>query len=419
MRSDDRAAGGPLGEWTRPMIAPRKTDWVGAVAVAMVGAAILGVTSLPDAAGGATPPATTTTTVVKRVPSSGTYSVVVTVPAPRAQESVSVSVGSQAQNDVSLGPGEPAALAFELHLRHRRSFIVSVASSAGAVHVKIGAALQASAPPTPAGVGGTTGAGGSTGAAGATGTTGTVAPLVAPANGPYKHLVWSDEFAGAAGSAPNPANWSEDTYGSCGPGTLSKSTQSTANASLNGDGQLGITADGPPGYQSAQLDSGGHLSLEYGELEARIKLPSGSGLCTGFWMTGDGPAGCWPECGEIDIMEAISPTPDVAYATLHGPVLGSGNYQQWQQTLTSATPLDSAFHTYGLIWTPGRITWTFDGVPYASATPSELPASAKWVFSAHAFHVLLSLAVGGWPGPPTSAAAFPTTMYVDWVRLYD
>jgi beta-glucanase (GH16 family) len=41
------------------------------------------------------------------------------------------------------------------------------------------------------------------------------------------------------------------------------------------------------------------------------------------------------------------------------------------------------------------------------------------VFSGHSFHVLLSLAVGGWPGPPTSAAAFPATMYVDWVRLYD
>jgi beta-glucanase (GH16 family) len=410
------------------MIAPPRSACVGAIAAAMIGAAIVGVTVLPDVAGGATPPATTSTTVVKRVPRTGTYSVVVTVPAPSAQESVSVSVGSQSQNGVSLTPGEPAALAFQLHLRHRRSFTVSVASSAGAVHVKIGTALQASAPSTPAVVGGTTGAGGSTGATGATGSTGatgatgatgTAAALVAPASGPYKHLVWSDEFAGAAAGAPNPANWSDDTYGSCGPGTLSHSTQSTANASLNGDGQLGITADGPPGYQSAQLDSGGHVSLEYGELEARIKLPSGSGLCAGFWMTGDGPAGCWPACGEIDIMEAVSPTPDVAYATLHGPILGSFNYQQWEQTLTSATPLASAFHTYGLLWTPRRITWTFDGVPYASATPSELPANAKWVFSGHSFHVLLSLAVGGWPGPPTSAAAFPATMYVDWVRLYD
>jgi beta-glucanase (GH16 family) len=418
------------------MITARRTEWVRGIAAAMVASAVVGVASLPDAAGGATPPpATTTTTVVKRVPRSGSYAVVVTVPAPRAQESVSVSVGSQSQNNVSLVPGKPAELAFELHLRHGRTFAVGVTDSTGAMHVKVEAALQAATPPVPAGgngagtgstaatgatgAPGATGATGATGAIGATGTTGAPTPLVAPASGPYKQLVWSDEFAGPADSPPNPANWSEDTYGSCGSGTLSHSTQSDANAALNGDGQLGITADGPPAYQSAQLDSGGHLSLEYGELEARIKLPSGSGLCAGFWLTGDGAPGCWPGCGEIDILEAISPTPDVAYATLHGPVLGSPNYQQWDQTLTSAVPLASAFHTYGLIWSPRRITWTFDGVPYASATPSELPPSARWVFSGHSFHVLLSLSVGGWPGPPSSAAAFPATMFVDWVRLYD
>jgi beta-glucanase (GH16 family) len=373
--------------------------------------------ALATTASGAAPPATTVTTVVKRVPSAGSYAVVVTVPAPTAQESVSVTVGAQSQQNVTIYPGGPTALAFELHLRHK-FFTVSTASSAGPLHVDIAAVRQP--PPTLAtDVSGATGPLGSTGATGGIGTTGAAAPLVAPATGPYNHLVWSDEFNGPAGSLPNPANWTEDNYQSCGPGTLSNSTPSPANASLNGDGQLGITADGPPGYQSAQLDSGGHLSLEYGELEARIKLPSGSGLCAGFWMTGDGPTGCWPGCGEIDVMEAISPLPDVAFATLHGPVLGSSNYQQWEQTVTSATPLTAAFHTYGVIWRPGRITWTFDGVPYATATPNELPPSAQWVFSGHSFHVMLTLAVGGWPGPPASGAGFPTTMWLDWVRLYD
>jgi beta-glucanase (GH16 family) len=369
-------------------------------------------------ASGAPAPTTTVTTVVKRVPRAGAYSVVVTVPAPATQESVSVTVGAQSQQNVSVYPGDPTALAFELHLRHR-SFTVSTTSSAGPVRVSVSAALQSTSPTLSGGVTGATGPLGGEGSTGATGTTGTVAPLVAPTTGPYSHLAWSDEFQGPAASPPNPANWTEDNYQSCGPGTLSTSTQSPANASLNGHGQLGITADGPPGYQSAQLDSGGHLSLEYGELEARIRLPSGSGLCAGFWMTGDGAAGCWPACGEIDVMEAISPLPDVAFGTLHGPVLGSPNYQQWEQTLTSATPLNAAFHTYGVIWRPGRITWTFDGVPYATATPSELPPSAQWVFSGHSFHVLLTLSVGGWPGAPAAGAPFPATMWVDWVRLYD
>jgi hypothetical protein len=32
--------------------------------------------------------------------------------------------------------------------------------------------------------------------------------------------------------------------------------------------------------------------------------------------------------------------------------------------------------------------------------------------------MLLDLAVGGWPGPPSAATAFPATMLVDWVRVY-
>jgi beta-glucanase (GH16 family) len=36
----------------------------------------------------------------------------------------------------------------------------------------------------------------------------------------------------------------------------------------------------------------------------------------------------------------------------------------------------------------------------------------------HPFHILLDLAVGGWPGPPAAGATFPATMLVDWVRVY-
>jgi beta-glucanase (GH16 family) len=57
-------------------------------------------------------------------------------------------------------------------------------------------------------------------------------------------------------------------------------------------------------------------------------------------------------------------------------------------------------------------------VPYATATPASLPKGATWVFDGHPFHVLLSLAVGGWPGAPAAAAPFPATMRVDWVRLF-
>ena len=43
---------------------------------------------------------------------------------------------------------------------------------------------------------------------------------------------------------------------------------------------------------------------------------------------------------------------------------------------------------------------------------------SNWVFAGHSFHILLDLAVGGWPGPPSATTHFPATLAVDWVRLY-
>jgi beta-glucanase (GH16 family) len=116
-------------------------------------------------------------------------------------------------------------------------------------------------------------------------------------------------------------------------------------------------------------------------------------------------------------METISTSPTLLYATLHGPVSGSDNYQQWQEQMGS-TLFTAGYHTYGVIWRPGAITWTFDGVPYATATPDTLTPSAQWAFAGHTFHIMLDLAVGGWPGPPAAGAPFPATLDVDWVRLY-
>jgi beta-glucanase (GH16 family) len=391
-----------------------------AAIVAATAVALAAVTAaLPSFAATAPKKSSTTaaslsTTATLRIARAGNYTVVVTVAAPAAGESVTVSVGSSVQPNVALTPGQSTSLAFYAHFKGR-SFKVRAVASSVAVHFTVAAARQLAQIAAPIG------ASGSTGATGSTGLT-----FTAPAKGPYRHLVWSDEFNGPAGTPPNPANWSADSGGDCGAGSLSTDTSNPANASLNGNGDLAISAQenatsaGSPTYTSAQLDSNNKISLAYGELEARISLPRGSGLCSGFWMVGDSVnGGCFPQCGEIDVMEAVTLFPASVFGTLHGPVAGSGNYQQFQQGVTAPTPFPGTFHTYGVIWQPGRITWTLDGVPYGSATPKQLPPSAQWVFNGNAFHVLLSLTVGGWPGPPAAGATFPATMRVDWVRLYD
>ena len=138
-------------------------------------------------------------------------------------------------------------------------------------------------------------------------------------------------------------------------------------------------------------------------------------------LADDGEQVGWPNGGEIDVMEAIGDIPTQTNGFLHGPVTSNANDendQQWNSAVTGVTPLAGSFHTYGLIWRPNSLTWTLDGVPFATATPARLYATANWVFNGHPFHIVLDEAIGGWPGNPNAATVFPASMLVDWVRLY-
>jgi beta-glucanase (GH16 family) len=158
-----------------------------------------------------------------------------------------------------------------------------------------------------------------------------VPPVPAPPAPAGWTLVWSDEFSGPDGSAPDLAKWTYDTGGKgWGNSELECYTNRLQNAQIKG-GNLVITArqesvpfvcsDGSTSsYTSARLKTQGLLSQTYGRFEARIKIPAGQGMWPAFWMLGDNitTAG-WPTCGEIDIMENIGKEPGTLHGSLHGP----------------------------------------------------------------------------------------------------
>jgi beta-glucanase (GH16 family) len=253
-------------------------------------------------------------------------------------------------------------------------------------------------------------------------------PPTTPVGSQYTNLVWSDEFNNPSGTSPDPSNWSADlgAWGSSS-GDLETDTGSAANVSTDGQGNLALTAlqqtvTGPDGktrgYTSARLESGGLRSFQYGKIEARMEIPAGQGLWPQLWMLGDnmGSTG-WPNCGEIDIMEMIDQK--TVYGTLHGPVTGSSSAYTDQGRVTSPSSLAGGFHTYGIVWSPGSITWTLDGTPYNTVDRASLPAGDQWVFDSQRFHLVLDLAVGGsWAGAPSASTQFPAKLNVDWVRVY-
>ncbi|GIH15244.1 glycoside hydrolase family 16 protein [Rugosimonospora africana] len=243
-------------------------------------------------------------------------------------------------------------------------------------------------------------------------------------------LVWSDDFNGAAGSAPDGSKWGHDTGGSgWGNNELEYYTTSTSNASLDGNGHLVITArkENPSGYgcwygsctyTSARLNTSGKFSQQYGHIEASIKMPRGQGIWPAFWALGDniGSVG-WPNSGEIDIMETIGSQTGTNHGSLHGPGYSGGNPLTGTYTLPNGQSLADGFHAYAVDWSPNTVSFSVDGNVYETHTSAETNGN-PWAFN-HPFFLLLNVAVGGnWPGSPNSSTSFPQQMVVDYIHVY-
>ena len=248
-------------------------------------------------------------------------------------------------------------------------------------------------------------------------------------------LVWSDEFNGAAGTAPDPAKWNFDLGGGgWGNAEIEVYTNSTSNAFQDGNGNLVIRAikDAQGKYTSARLQTGApgastktaDLSWQYGRVEARIKLPFGKGVWPAFWALGEDISTTpWPGSGEIDIMEnfgTYANNATVNNGTAHGPGYSGGNGIGHSYTLPFGETVYDDYHVYAIEWSPDSIVWYVDGASYHTVTPASLPSGTNWVFNAP-FFLLLNLAIGGpttFLGTPDSSVMFPQDMLVDYVRVY-
>ena len=233
-------------------------------------------------------------------------------------------------------------------------------------------------------------------------------------------LTWSDEFDGAAGSAPNGANWNQETgAGGWGNNELQNYTSSRENSALDGSGNLVITArrDGNGGYTSARLTTQGKVQPKFGHLEARIKIPRGQGIWPAFWMLGGqiGNGGPWPGSGEIDIMENVGYEPHMVHGTLHGPGYSGGAGIGAAYTHPQGWSFADDFHTFAIDWAPGRISWSVDGNVYQTRTTADTGGN-QWVFD-QPFFFLLNVAVGGnWPGSPNGSGVFPGLVFSQATR---
>lgn len=242
-----------------------------------------------------------------------------------------------------------------------------------------------------------------------------------------RQLVWSDEFDGRAGALPSSSRWTFDigtTADGWGSGQLQAYTRSPDNVSLDGRGHLDITVrdevtsteHGTRHYTSARITTRDRFTLQYGVVEARIRLPWTKGTWPAFWLLGADYADVgWPQCGEIDILEAID-TDGVARTNVHGAITGS--HRSWQAH--HDRDLDASadgWHVYKVHWDRTHVEFFVDGASIGRVSKSSMEPTWQWSFD-RPFYVILNVAVGGgYPSQPDDTSA-PATMTVDYVRAY-
>lgn len=232
-------------------------------------------------------------------------------------------------------------------------------------------------------------------------------------------VLWQDDFAGPAGAPPDPASWTALTGGGgWGNNELQTYTDAPANAALDGDGHLVVTArraaDGS--WTSARLVTAGRRSVRLGSIEVRAQLPAGTGIWPAAWAMGeDLDVVGWPRCGEVDLVESVGDA-TLALHTVHGPQGEDGHWQLGHVTPVPGSLADG-FHDHAVHVAADRVTFSLDGEVTGVVLRDDVPAGGRWPFE-QPLHLLLNVAVGGdLPGPPDGTTPAEARLVVDRVRF--
>ena len=180
-------------------------------------------------------------------------------------------------------------------------------------------------------------------------------------------------------------------------------------------------------FLSGRIDSRGKFDFTHGRAEARIRLPSETGVWPAFWLLGNGQ---WPATGEIDIMEFVGEKDWIGVA-LHGPGY-SGETPLVNKFYFPAGFDATQWHTYAVEWSADAILFYVNDWLVYRATRPMVEHYGKWCFDTPK-HVILNFAVGGYPvktngirapypGVPQATVERIKTgevaMLVDWVRVW-
>jgi len=159
-------------------------------------------------------------------------------------------------------------------------------------------------------------------------------------------------------------------------------------------------------------------AIQYGYMEARVKIPYGYGYHAGFWTFRDDSYPFDPlyGAGELDVFEMVPSNSQGTYPNNY-------DIQKTNVHLNYAVGAPSnnediqiqdyrEWHTYGIKWGPDFITWYFDGQIIRSINNPGLTEHLNTIFN---------LSLNPIPtGDPinTSVTPVPAKMYIEYISWY-
>lgn len=159
-------------------------------------------------------------------------------------------------------------------------------------------------------------------------------------------------------------------------------------------------------YTSGMITSDTKFSFKYGYIEVRARTPYGRGLWPTVWMMPNDHS--WPP--ELDVLEQVGHIPDTTFMGYHYKN-DSGKDAYVQQTYHGPN-FTTGFHTYGMEWKSGSITYYIDGVKRASYIN-------RYNVTDKPMYVIANLAVGRQGvDEPDETVQFPRTLEIDYIRVW-
>jgi beta-glucanase (GH16 family) len=249
-----------------------------------------------------------------------------------------------------------------------------------------------------------------------------VPPPAQPPDAAIGSYLFSDEFDGPAGSAPDPAKWLVQTWDDpVVPPVVGHYRDDRRNVFVDGNSNLVLCAT----QEGAEYFSGKVLSHFRGQInttwEARIKFDCMfPGLWPAYWLLNQDPL---PD-GEIDIVEYYGNGLWPPGTTVHA----ASNGKTWEGKSIPEL-VDPGWHNWRMHWGEDGFQFWRDYVdgaePYFTVPVKPIPVHGRpgderWPFGIPGYwlQAIFNLAVGGSGGGDPTRAPYPSVVLVDWMRVW-